>query len=78
MRHPFRRYCFCLGEKLGKSINEIMALDAKEISEWMAYELTLNQEWMDRFNEKQELERQKTISVQERADMFKKLLGGSI
>jgi len=76
MRHPFRRYSFFLAEKLGKSLGEILALNGKEISEWMAYDLTNDEDWIKKYNTERELERQRSLSNQERARLFKQLLGG--
>lgn len=77
MSHPFRRYCFSLGERLGKSLNEVLQLSSLELSEWMAYDLTREEKWSENYNKKQELERQKSMSNQERADLLKQLLGGT-
>lgn len=77
MCHPFRRYCFFLGEKLGKSLKEIQALDSAEITEWMAYDLTNDETWLEKYKQEQELERQRAMSDQEKARLFKQLLGGA-
>lgn len=76
MRHPFRRYCFFLGEKLGKSLEEIQALSSAEITEWMAYDLTSNEKWITNYEQEKELEKQRAMSGEQKAQLFKKLLGG--
>lgn len=76
MRRPFRRYCFHLAEKLGKTLKEILALDSSEITEWMAFDMTLDDEWQKKYKDDLEFERTANISAQEKAELFKKLFGG--
>ena len=64
-----------LGEKLGKSISEIMLMPSDEICEWMAYDLTNNKEWTEQYSKERELEIQKSMSDEEKAEMFKRLFG---
>jgi len=71
MSRPFRRYCFTLGIKLGKSLKEIMELDSSEIMEWMAYDLSET----EGFYEKWEVEKTKDLTHEQQAEMFKALLG---
>jgi hypothetical protein len=52
-------------------------LDSKEISEWMAYDLTQNQKWLDKYKNDKELEESRAMSLSERAAAFKRLLKGS-
>lgn len=61
MRRPFRRYCFYLGEKLGMTLVEVEAMSGQEISEWMAYDRTNDDEWMQEYNKQVELERQRKV-----------------
>lgn len=77
MRHPFRRYCFILGEKLGKTLDEIMSLSSTEISEWMAYDQTKDDKWVKEYNKEEELKRQREMSWKDRGSMFKALFGGN-
>jgi len=76
MGHPFRRYCFYLAEKLGKHVHEIMQISSAEICEWMAYDLSHDEKWCDKFKKEEELERQRSMSNEERAKLLKRLLGG--
>lgn len=76
MRHPFKRYCFALAEKLGKSLDEILALGSDEITEWMAYDMTTNDEWLEEHNKQMELAQQKRMSDEAKAQMFHAMLGG--
>ena len=76
MSHPFKRYCFFLADKLGKHVHEIMELNSSEISEWMAYDLTNSEKWVKDYNKQQELERQRAMSNQDRALLFKQLFSG--
>lgn len=72
MCRPFRRYCVALAERLGKSISEVMQLDSSEVSEWMAYDLTLDEKWCDEY----QLEQQKKLATQSKINLFKQLIGG--
>jgi len=76
MSHPFKRYCFSLAERLGKHISEILTLSSKTISEWMAYDLTNDEEWRKEYSEEIELRQQQQMSNEEKAKLFKQLLGG--
>lgn len=77
MRHPFKRYCFFLAEKLGKSLDDVMKLSSTEISEWMAYDMTNDEVWVKKVEDEAERKRQQELPMQRRADMMKKLLGGT-
>lgn len=75
MRHPFKRYCFTLAEKLGKHIDEILALDSSTITEWMAYHQTCNEEWLSQYRNDEELNRQSKMDADTQANMIKSLFG---
>lgn len=75
MRRPLRKFFFILAEKLGKSVKEILEMDSSEISEWSAYCLTQNDTWLATYRKGVELERQANMTNEERAIMFKRLLG---
>ena len=78
MCHPFKRYCFVLAEKLKMSVaNLLSTLDSKEIAEWMAYDMTCNQKWQDKYKQDKELEENRNLSWAQRAELFKKFLRGS-
>jgi hypothetical protein len=49
MRRPLRQFYFHLAKELGKTISEIEALDSQEISEWMAYYMTQDEEWQKKY-----------------------------
>ncbi len=77
MCHPFRRYCYVLAERFGVRISEVLCMPSDEISEWMAFDLTKNEEWHKRHTEQRQLEEQRALGAQEKANLFKRLLGGS-
>lgn len=76
MCHPYRRYCFFLAEKLKKSLFEIQELNSSEIAEWMAFDITKDEKWLENYDKQQELKRQREMSAEDKAKMMKQLLGG--
>jgi hypothetical protein len=76
MGRHFRRYCFYLAEKLKMSVSQIMELDSREISEWMAYDLTNNPEWVQKYNKQLELDKFAELSVEDQASAFKRFFKG--
>lgn len=76
MRHPFKRYCFFLAEKLGKTLTEVMSLSSTEISEWMAFDLTNNENWQEEYKKQAEIARQRSLDNEEKAKLFQQLFGG--
>lgn len=77
MGHPFRRYCYHLARELGKDIHEIMSMPSHELSEWMAFDLTNNDEWLKKYEEDREKEISRNMSNADKAKLFKQLLGGA-
>lgn len=77
MGRPFRRYCFYLAEKLGKGLDEVLSMSSAELSGWMAFDLTNDEEWSKKYEAEEQAARQKNMSNQEKAKLFKKLLGGT-
>lgn len=51
-------------------------MDAEEMFEWMAYELTQNPEYKEKLDREIELERQKSLSDEQRAEMIRNLFKG--
>lgn len=78
MSRPFRRYSFHLAERLGYSKPEELykVLDSNEISEWMAFDRTMNPEWLKEYNDQAEKEEILSKSLEEQSELVKKLLGG--
>lgn len=68
---PFRRYCFSLAAKLGKTLDEVLAMDANDIAEWMAYDLTNDEKFIEMYK----AEQTKNMSEEEYSATFKALLG---
>lgn len=75
MSRPFRRFCFALAEKLGKSVTEVLAFSSAELTEWMGYCLTQNDKWLAEYNKQAELEAFNQLSPEEQADKFKAAFG---
>ncbi len=74
MNCHFRSYCFHLAEKLNMTVHQLQTtLDSGEISEWMAYELTQSDVWIEKYNKEKELELSKQMSQEERTEAFKRL-----
>lgn len=77
MRRPFRRYCYFLAERLGKTLSEVMELSSMEITEWMAFDMTKDDEWLKEYNKDKELAAQREMSNEQKAKLFRSLLGGN-
>lgn len=77
MNRHFRRYCFALASRLKMTVKRLLKeLDSHEIAEWMAYDMTCNQDWIKQYEHDQELERSKQMSPEEKLAAFKALLKG--
>lgn len=50
-------------------------MPSDEISEWMAYDLTTNQEWLDNYNREVEMENQKKMTNENKKRLFKQIIG---
>lgn len=75
MGRPFRRFCFTLAEKLGKSYSEIEQLSSKELSEWMAYFQTQDEKWLTNYYNELDAEKQRA-DPEYAAMKLKAILGG--
>lgn len=51
--------------------------NSAELSEWMAYELLKNSEFVEKLNKKAELEKFRKLSDEQQAAAFKRALRGS-
>jgi len=60
-------YTHTLGERLGKSRTEILAMGADEFFDWMAFDMLKD----DTFRKKVELMRSKDMSDEERSNAIK-------
>lgn len=59
------------------SVQQILeTMTSKEISEWMAYDLTCSPEWQEKFEEEESLRISREMSPEDKARAFKALLGG--
>lgn len=76
MHQHFRRYCFRLADRLKMSVQELLnTLNSAEIAEWMAYDVTCSEEWVENYNKELELEMSRNMSDDEKLQAFKTLLG---
>ena len=74
---PYRRYCYHLASRLKMSVKRLMdELDSREIANWMAYDMTNDDKWLEKYNKERELELSRQMSDEEKLIAFKKLLGG--
>ncbi len=77
MSRHFRRYCFYLADRLKMPVKRLLEeLSSSEISEWMAYDLTTNPDWIKKYNHAKELEASKKMTNEEKAAAFKRLFKG--
>lgn len=75
MSQPFRRFCFALAERLGKSLAEVMSWNSKEIVEWMGFSMTQNDTWMANYKTNLELKRQEALTPEELSAEFRRGFG---
>lgn len=76
MSRPFRRYCFSLAERLGLTVRELLErMDSTEISEWIAYDNTNNEKWVEKYKYEESLAASRAMSKEEKLKAFKRLLG---
>lgn len=76
MGRPFRRYCFLLAERFGIPLSELqIKLSSTEIAEWMAYDLTKNEQWQQSYSLQKEQDKQRNMTPEEHAAYIKKQLG---
>lgn len=72
MRRPFRYSCYGLAEALGiLDIDEILALPNEKIAEWMAYFLTKDEAFQERYKKEQT----KHMTGDELMSLIRKQLG---
>lgn len=68
VRHS-RRYYFGLAERLGMTVRELLErIDARELSEWMAYDLTQCDKWAEEY-------RQSNMTPEQVSHEMKRLFG---
>lgn len=75
MGRPFRHYLFRLAERFGMPVREVLRqLNSREISEWMAYDLTHSPDFQKRYKRDQEAEMLKKETPEQILARFKKML----
>jgi hypothetical protein len=76
MSRPFRRYAFHLAERLGKTVNELYRdLNSVEIAEWMAFDKTCDNDWLENYNKELELKKSQELSREEYIQALKSMFG---
>jgi len=76
MGRPLRRYCFILAERLGTTVIDLQnKISSQELSEWMAYDLTNDKNWLEDYQKEQERLASKQLDDEARLKAFKRLLG---
>ena len=70
-----RSYLISLSRKLKITIAQAELLDQAEIVEQMAYDLTQNDEWVKKYNQRQELEASRELTPEQRAKAMKEAMG---
>lgn len=79
MRHPFRRYAINLSLRLKMPVNQLLnEMDSADIAEYMAYDITSDEDWLKRYKQKQELDRSRDMSPEEKAEAFMAAMGRAI
>lgn len=77
MGRPVRRYCFLLAERLSMTVEKLLdSVSSKELSEWMAFDLTRDEDWSKKFYKQKELEASRAMSEEQRLEAFKRLFQG--
>lgn len=72
MSRPFRRYCFSLARELKMTVSDLLnKMSSSEISEWMAYDLTLEEGFKEKYDREMKEEAQRKLDAEERARMFR-------
>ena len=52
-------------------------MDSREITEWMAYDMTCSEEWQEKHKREAQLEASRQMSDEDKLKAFKAMLGGS-
>lgn len=74
LKHPLEHFTFVLAKNLGKTRQEIMAgMDANEIVNWMAYEMTCDSDFREKVKKELALERSAQLSKEQRAKAIKSM-----
>lgn len=69
MTRGSRIYYFRLAERLGKTVKQLLnEIDAHELAEWMAYDMTQDEDWVNDF-------KAKNMSDEQRSAEMRKLFG---
>lgn len=71
MRRPFRRYCYSLAEKLNMPLKTLQeTLNNNEITEWMAYDLTKDEVFIEGYKKEQQVENSKQMTAEQKQKLF--------
>lgn len=71
-------YVISLSLRLKTPVNQLLQqMDSADIAEYMAYDLTQNEEWCKRTEQKAVLEASRKLTPEQKADAFKAAMGKS-
>lgn len=66
MSRHFRRYCIALGREMNMTVRELLQrMSSSEIAEQMAYDLTTDEEWRQKYNNEQAQKRADEMTDEE-------------
>jgi hypothetical protein len=75
MRRPLRRFCFYLATRLKMTVAELLdRVDSRELTEWMAYELTSNEDWQKKYGTTKEVDMLESMTEEQRTEYLKEQL----
>jgi len=78
MQRPWRRYCIALSLRLHIPINDLLnRLDAADIAEYIAYDLTQSEEWQAKWERQQQLEASRNMTPEQFKAAFMEGLGAA-
>ena len=66
MRRPFRRYAVRLSLRVGMPVNQMLeVMDSADVAEYMAFDLTQDSDFIDRYKQEKDLEYARTLTPEE-------------
>lgn len=66
MRRPFRRYAVSLSLRVGMPVNQMLeVMDSADVAEYMAFDLTQEVDFIERYRHEKDLEFSRTLTPEE-------------
>lgn len=76
MCRPARRFYFTLALKLGMTVKNLLNdIDSHELSEWIAYFMTRDEDWVKNYDKQKEIEAQSESSLEDKVKAARTLFG---